>query len=495
MKWPRASGILAHPTAFPGRFGVGDLGPGALTMLDFLHRARQTLWQVLPLGPTGYGNSPYALLSAFAGNPLLISPERLLEENLLTPADLERAPIGREDRVDFGAVGRWKAELLRVSYARFEQAASHTLREEFSSFRAEQADWLDEFALFMALKDKHDGVSWVDWAAPYASRDPDALAAARETLADEIATHRYAQFLFFRQWGAIREEARKRGISIIGDLAIFVAHDSADVWANQRLFKLDRHGAPLVVAGVPPDYFSPTGQRWGNPIYRWDLMAADGYAWWIARVRQALELADIIRLDHFRGFEAHWEIPGANPTAESGRWVEGPGAALFEAIQEALGEAPFIAEDLGVITPPVRELRRRFGFPGMRVMQFGFDDGAASHHLPHHASAASVLYTGTHDNDTSAGWFAKLKAPQRAYTLRYLDTDAAHVPLSMIRAAQASVAQLVIAPLQDALGLGSEARMNYPSRADGNWEWRCPERLLTAEITGRLARYVDLYDR
>ncbi len=386
MQWPRASGILVHPTSFPGRFGVGDLGPGAITMLDFLHHARQRMWQVLPLGPTGYGASPYALLSAFAGNPLLISPERLLEDDLLAPADLEDAPVGREDRVDYGAVIPWKERLLRASYARYEQVASAALRAEFAAFCAAQAEWLDEFALFMALKDKHDGVAWTRWAAPYARRDPEALAEARETLAGEIALHRYTQFLFYRQWGALRKEARKRGISIIGDLAIFVAHDSADVWANQRYFKLDRRGEPLVVAGVPPDYFSPTGQRWGNPIYRWDALAADGYAWWIARARHALELADIVRLDHFRGFEACWEIPGDKPTAEGGRWMEGPGVALFEAIQNALGETPFIAEDLGVITPEVDALRERFGFPGMRVMQFGFDEGPKSQHLPHHVS-------------------------------------------------------------------------------------------------------------
>jgi 4-alpha-glucanotransferase len=495
MLWRRASGLLVHPTSFPGRFAIGDLGPGAIRTLDFLQRAGQRLWQVLPLGPTGYGNSPYALLSAFAGNPLLISPERLLEDNLLALADLHGAPSGREDRVDFGAVIPWKMALLRASHARFERLALPALRAEFAAFCAAQADWLDEFALFMALKEKHDGVAWTLWAPAYARREPESLAQARAELAGEIAVQRYAQFLFFRQWDTLRQEARARGIAIIGDLAIFVAHDSADVWANQRLFKLDRRGEPLLVAGVPPDYFSQTGQRWGNPLYRWDALAAEGYAWWIARVRWALELADIVRLDHFRGFEACWEIPGHLSTAERGRWVEGPGAALFTAMQDALGETPFIAEDLGVITPAVDALRERFGFPSMRVLQFGFDEGPKSQHLPHHVSADSVLYTGTHDNDTSAGWFATLKAPQRAYTLRYLHTDAAHVPLALIRAAQTSVAQLVIAPLQDVLSLGSAARMNFPARADGNWEWRCPERLLTDDVAEPLARFADLYDR
>jgi 4-alpha-glucanotransferase len=495
MQWPRASGLLVHPTSLPGRFAIGDLGPGAVRMLDFLQRARQRLWQVLPLGPTGYGNSPYALLSAFAGNPLLISPERLFSDDLLVPSDLEGALGGVEDRVDFGAVIPWKMALLRASYGRFERLASPALRAEFGAFCAAQADWLEDYALFMALKDQHGGVAWVKWPTPYAHRDPQALSAARAELADEIGLHRYTQFLFFRQWEAIRQEARRRGILIIGDLALFVAHDSADVWSNQRLFQLDRRGEPQIVAGVPPDYFSPTGQRWGNPLYRWDTLAAEGYAWWIARVRKALALADIIRLDHFRGFEACWEIPGHHPTAERGRWVEGPGEALFTAIQNTLGEPRFIAEDLGVITPAVDALRERLGFPSMRVLQFGFDEGPKSQHLPHHLSADCVFYTGTHDNDTSAGWFATLKAPQRAYTLRYLHTDAAHLSLALIRAAQASVAQLVIAPLQDALGLGSAARMNFPSRADGNWEWRCPERLLTDAVAEPLARFAELYDR
>jgi 4-alpha-glucanotransferase len=495
MQWPRSSGILVHPTSLPGRFGVGDLGPGAIEMLDFLRRARQRMWQTLPLGPTGYGSSPYALLSAFAGNPLLISPERLLEDDLLTQADLKNAPVGHDNRVDYDTMTRWKARLLRASYTRYVQVATRVVRAEFAAFCAAQAEWLDEFALFMALKEHHDDLAWTQWPAPYARRDAEALATARVTLADEIAAHRYAQFLFYRQWEAIHKEARKRDVAIIGDLAIFVAHDSADVWANQRYFKLDQHGEPLVIAGVPPDYFSPTGQRWGNPIYRWGALAADGYAWWIARARHALELADIIRLDHFRGFEAYWEIPGNSATAEGGRWVQGPGAALFEAIQRALDETPFIAEDLGVITSAVDALRERFGFPGMRVMQFGLDTGAKSPHLPHHVVANSVLYTGTHDNDTSAGWFTTLKARQRGYTLQYLDTDAAHVPMAMIRAAQASVARLVIAPLQDVLGLGSEARMNLPSHTDGNWEWRCPARLLTNDVADQLARFADLYDR
>ncbi len=495
MKWPRASGILAHPTSFPGRFGIGDLGPGALQSLDFLAAGGQKLWQVLPLGPTGYGDSPYALLSAFAGNPLLISPERLVEEGLLALADLDTALPFTPNRVDYGTIVPWKFALLHASYERFRGSGRRALHEAYARWRLEQSEWLEDYALFMALKARHGGVSWVEWATPYAEREPAALEEARRLLSDEIDFHRYTQFLFFRQWAALRAEARRRDISIIGDLAIFVAHDSADVWANRDLFKLDAHGRPTVVAGVPPDYFSATGQRWGNPIFRWDVLAATGYAWWIARVRQRLGLEDISRLDHFRGFEAYWEIPADCPTAVEGRWMAGPRDALFEAIQQALGDLPFIAEDLGVITRPVRELQRRLGFPGMRVLQFGFGGAATNRDLPHNYRRDCVVYTGTHDNDTTAGWFAALKGPTRQHVLRYLHTDPQHVAWAMLRAAQASVARMVIAPLQDVLGLGSEARMNFPSRAEGNWAWRATAEQLTPQLAEKLAEVTALYGR
>jgi 4-alpha-glucanotransferase len=499
MKWPRASGILVHPTSFPGRFGIGDLGPGALDTLDFLAAGGQKLWQVLPLGPTGYGDSPYALLSAFAGNPLLISPERLVEDGLLSAHLLDSAPPCTPVRVDYGAIVPWKLALLRASYERFRAQTRGGLREEFAAWCSAQAEWLEDYALFMALKARHGGVAWVEWEAPYADRDPAALEGARRHLADEIDVHRFAQFLFFRQWAALRAQARKRKLAIIGDLAIFVAHDSADVWAHRDLFKLDAHGRPIVVAGVPPDYFSATGQRWGNPVYRWDVLAATGYAWWVARVRAALGLEDIIRLDHFRGFESYWEIPADCPTAIKGRWMAGPRDALFEAMARALGRAvgdlPCIAEDLGVITRPVRELRRRLGFPGMRVLQFGFDGGPTNRNLPHNFNRNCVVYTGTHDNDTTAGWFAALKGPARQQVLRYLHTDPRHVPWALLRAAQASVARMVIAPLQDLLGLGAAARMNFPSRADGNWTWRATAEQLTPQIAEKLAEQSALYGR
>jgi 4-alpha-glucanotransferase len=495
MKWPRASGILVHPTSFPGRFGIGDLGPGALATLDFLAESGQKLWQVLPLGPTGYGDSPYALLSAFAGNPLLISPERLVEDGLLTTVEIETIPPVEPRRVDFGAVWPWKLALLRSAYERFRPRSQTALGEGYARWCAEQAEWLEDYALYMTLKARHGGIAWVEWSAPYAEREPAALEEARRHLADELDFHRFTQFLFYRQWAALRAEAKRRNLRIIGDLAIFVAHDSADVWANRDLFKLDLHGRPTVVAGVPPDYFSATGQRWGNPIYRWDVLAATGYAWWIARVRQRLELEDIIRLDHFRGFESYWEIPASSPTAIKGRWMAGPREALFEAVRRALGEVPFIAEDLGVITPPVRELQRCLGFPGMRVLQFGFGGKPTNRDLPHNYHRDSVVYTGTHDNDTTAGWFAALHGPARQQVLHYLHTDPHHVPWAMLRAAEASVARVAIAPLQDVLGLGSEARMNFPSRAEGNWTWRATADQFSPQLAEKLAELTALYGR
>jgi len=495
MKWPRAGGILVHPTSFPGRFGIGDLGPGALDVLDFLEAGGQKLWQVLPLGPTGYGDSPYALLSAFAGNPLLISPERLVEDGLLSPHELDSAPPFTPIRIEYGTIIPWKLALLRASHERFRTQARSGTREEYARWCSAQVQWLEDYALFMAIKARHGGRAWVEWETPYADREPAALEAARRHLVDEIDFHRYTQFLFFQQWTALRAQARRRKLAIIGDLAIFVAHDSADVWANRDLFKLDAHGLPTVVAGVPPDYFSATGQRWGNPIYRWDVLAATGFAWWIARVRQRLELEDFIRLDHFRGFESYWEIPADCPTAIKGRWMAGPRDALFEAIQRALGDLPCIAEDLGVITRPVRELQRRLGFPGMRVLQFGFGGGPTNRHLPHNYNRDCVVYTGTHDNDTTAGWFAALKGPVRQHVLHYLHTDPQHVPWAMLRAAQASVARMVIAPLQDVLGLGSAARMNFPSRAEGNWVWRVTAEQLTPQLAEKLAELSALYGR
>ena len=495
MKWPRRSGILVHPTSLPSPYGIGDLGPSAIALLDFLHAGRQRLWQVLPLAPTGYGSSPYAAVSAFAGNPLLISPQRLVEDGLLAAADLIDHPAFPAERVDYALVTPWRLALLRRAHAAFLTPAGDRLREAYMRFAAAQRDWLDDFALFAVLKEEHEGVAWTDWPSALAARDERALAQARERLANEIAFHRFAQFLFERQWSAVRAAAHARGIRILGDLAIFVAHDSADVWAHPHLYQLDARGQPLVVAGVPPDYFSSTGQRWGNPLYRWDALAATGYAWWIARVRKARELYDYIRLDHFRGFQAYWEIPAESDTALGGRWVRGPGEPLFAAIRAALGSVPFIAEDLGEITIGVVRLRLGLGFPGMRVLQFAFGGDARNPHLPHNFTRDTVVYTATHDNDTTRGWFEHLGERERAQVIAYLCTDPEQVVDALIRAAYASVACLAIVPLQDALDRDSAARMNYPSRAEGNWEWRYGAADLTPALSHRLATLAALYGR
>jgi 4-alpha-glucanotransferase len=495
MQWPRASGLLVHPTSLPGPYGIGDFGPAASRLLAFLASGRQRLWQVLPLGPTGFGNSPYALLSAFAGNPLLISPEQLIAEDLLTPADLAGLPAFPVRRVAYGQVVPWKHALLRRSHARFQCQANPALRDAYAQFRAAEADWLDDYALYAALKAAHAGAPWNHWDQPLARREPAALAAAANQYAGEIAFHTYLQFLFERQWQALRSEARARGVAIIGDLAIFVAHDSADVWAHPELFQLDEAGNPTVVAGVPPDYFSATGQLWGNPLYRWDALRASGYAWWVARVRRARALYDLIRLDHFRGFQAYWEVPASSETAIEGRWVPGPADDLFAALRSALGEIPLIAEDLGLITPDVQELRERLGLPGMRVLQFGFSGDASNIHLPHNFTRDVIVYTGTHDNDTTRGWFAACPPAEQSQVVSYLGCARRDIGWAMIRAAMASVAQLAVIPLQDVLGLGSAARMNRPARSSGNWEWRYTDAQLDPGLSERLNAFSALYGR
>ena len=488
----RSSGILLHPTSLPSPFGIGDLGPEAYKFVDFLSAAGQTLWQVLPLGPTGYGDSPYASYSAFAGNTLLISPERLVDEGLLDHDDLEEQPVGP---VDYGKAHELKEDLLHRAYHSFRENAE--LRSDFETFSRQQSQWLDKYAQFRVLKDKHGGAAWTEWEATLAS----------ETDAPAIEAQKFYQFLFFRQWAGVRKYAHERGIRIIGDFPIYVAHDSADVWTNPEQFKLDSSGKPIVVAGVPPDYFSATGQLWGNPLYDWEQMRATGFKWWIERVRAVFALVDIARVDHFRGFAACWEIPGGDKTAERGRWVETPGRELFKSIRAALGELPIIAEDLGVITDDVIALREELGFPGMRVLQFGFGgDPKKSVDLPHNYVRNVVAYTGTHDNDTSAGWFNSVPGEgsmrtgqqieeQRQFCLSYLNTNGAEIQWDFIRAVWASVADRAIAPLQDVLGLGSEARMNLPNSNQGNWIWRYAQGELTAGLGQRLRELNHLYGR
>lgn len=489
----RSSGLLLHVTSLPGRFGIGDLGPEAHSFVARLADAGQKQWQVLPVGPTGYGNSPYSALSTFAGSTLLISPELLVERGLAENEDIDRIATRNDGRADFEHVFSKKLEFLRRAAGRFESVADSGQQERFARFRERAGPgWLDEYATYMALKDAHDGKPWNQWDSELAQRRPAALERARRELSDEMEMIRILQFLFFEQWDELRDEARTQGVEIVGDLPLYVAHDSADVWANRDLFLLDHEGMPTVVAGVPPDYFAELGQRWGNPIFDWGEMAERGFQWWKARMRQALSLFDTVRIDHFRGIAGYWEIPASEPTAVNGRWRPGPGSALFAAIREELGEIPVIAEDLGVITEDVVALREQFGLPGMRVAQFGFDDAPdSSLHNPEAYPENVWAYTGTHDNDTTLGWFwednprhrfRELESGRKAL-YRAVDGD---IPWGLIEMVSASPARKAVFPVQDILELGSEARMNTPGTTHDNWQWRLLSEQLTDEALTRL---------
>ncbi len=503
----RASGILLHVTSLPGPHGSGDLGPAAYEFVDALARAQQGIWQVLPLGPTGYGDSPYQCYSAFAGNPLLTSLDELAKEGWLTAVELNGAPEFAEGRAAFDGAMAWKLSVLRQAYQRFQASAADEQLTSFTRFREENETWLSDFSLFMALKDQFGGVQWTLWPAAAANRDPLAMREWRQSLASDMQFYDFLQWQFSRQWLALKAYANARGVRIIGDVPIFVAHDSADVWANRELFLLQVDGQPRVIAGVPPDYFSTTGQRWGNPLYDWPTLAATGYAWWRQRLEQAFKLFDLVRLDHFRGFAAYWEIPAEDETAAGGRWVAGPGAALFEVLQARLGKLPLIAEDLGVITPDVEALRDQFAFPGMRVLQFAFgDDPKAVDYRPHNFILNSAVYTGTHDNDTTVGWFrseagagttrtAEQIAREREMALHYLQSDGREIHWDMIRLSMASVARLAVFPMQDVLGLGTEARMNLPSTSRGNWSWRMLLGQFTPQHEERLQSLAATFDR
>jgi 4-alpha-glucanotransferase len=506
MNFRRASGILLHPSSLPGPFGIGDLGSEAYVFADFLAAAQQSVWQMLPLGPTGYGDSPYACYSAFAGNTLLISLEELVTAGLLSENELANAPEFSSDRVDFAAVHAYKDSILRSAFVAFKRGAARELNEKFAEFSEQHASWLEDYALFRALKDEHGGIAWTGWPLELVTRQPAAIQDAKQRLSDEIEAQKFYQFLFFRQWFALKAYCHDRRIQLVGDIPIFVAHDSADVWTNPDQFKLDESGSPIVVAGVPPDYFSTTGQLWGNPLYNWERMRADGFRWWINRVRATLEIFDIARIDHFRGFAACWEIPGGDKTAERGQWIEAPGRELFTAIKNALGQVPIIAEDLGVITPDVESLRDDFGFPGMRIVQFAFSSDTTNIDLPHNYHQNVVVYTGTHDNDTAVGWFSSSAGEgstrdeqqierEKELCLKYLNTTGEEIHWDFIRAAMASVANTAIVPLQDVLGLGTEARMNLPNSTAGNWSWRFKVGALTSEIAARLKELTELYGR
>ena len=529
MALQRASGILAHPTTFPSPYGIGDLGAGALGFIDFLAAAKQSLWQILPLNPTGFGDSPYQSFSTFAGNPLLVSPVRLAEIGLLTNDDLADVPDFAADTVDYGAVISYKTALLRKAFARFEETATRAQKMAFTRFCNENEDWLEGYALFVSIKNHfiserentfHSpeykayaaaykkvlsksqideyfyGAVWHSWPANIAAREPEAVRKWGRKLADEVRFQKFQQYLFDVQWAAVRAYASSKGIRIIGDIPIFVALDSADIWCNRELFLLDKNGDPTSVAGVPPDYFSATGQLWGNPLYDWAAHATTGYAWWVCRVQSALKRVDEIRIDHFRGFESYWDIPYGRKNAMRGKWVKGPGRALFDALRAALGELPIIAEDLGIITPEVEALRDELGLPGMKVLQFGFDAETMNLNMPHHFKTNNlVAYTGTHDNDTTMGWYAEIPEPVRDQFRRYMNVSGENAAWDIMRLAFLSIASYAIAPVQDVLSLDSSARMNTPGIAGGNWQFRLAENALTVELAEGLAYLAMLGDR
>jgi 4-alpha-glucanotransferase len=477
----RASGLLLHVTSLPSPYGIGDVGPTALSWIDRLHEAGQSWWQALPLGPTGYGNSPYQSLSSFAGNGLLISPDWLIEDELLRASDCQVRSFPQNE-IDYNAVIPFKHGLLETAWANFSAGARADLRAAYQQFRNDQAHWLEDYALFRALKANFDDAYYLEWPAELVQREPAALDRVRRELADQIGQVCFAQFLLFRQGERLKAHAHSKGLGLIGDLPCFVSPDSSDVWAHPELFLLDEQRRPRFVAGVPPDYFSSQGQLWGNPVYDWDALRRTGYRWCIDRLRALLAHVDVIRLDHFRGFAAAWHIPAGAPTAQSGKWVPGPGADFFPAVQKELGALPFLVEDLGLITADVYALRDQFHLPGTRVLQFAFDGHLDNPYLPDNYVTNAVVYTGTHDNPTTRGWFEELPDHQRQNLWKYLRRpagDSGEAAPALMRVAWSSVAALAMAPLQDLLNLGREARMNVPGRAEGNWRWRCTEDMLS----------------
>lgn len=529
MLTKRASGVLAHPTSFPSPYGIGDLGQGAYDFIDFMRTAKQTIWQVLPLGPTSYGDSPYQSFSTFAGNHYLISPAELLKQNYLTEDDLTEIPAFDPRRIDYGPLIEYKTNLLQTAFNRFKQSGARAQKAAYTRFCNQNKEWLDNYALFVAIKyyfirerkntmdspellayrkenkeyltddqinDYFYGAVWNSWPSPLARRDAAALQEISTRLAEEIEFHKFLQFEFFREWNALKDYAKQNGITVIGDLPIFVAMDSSDVWAEPDLYFLDDAGRPELVAGVPPDYFSETGQLWGNPLYDWAAHKKTGYVWWIRRVGAALKLTDFVRIDHFRGFESYWAIPYGEPTAVKGKWTKGPGKSLFEAMHKKLGTLNIIAEDLGVITEKVDKLRKSLHLPGMKVLQFAFDPEGKSAYLPHNfTDVNTVVYTGTHDNDTSIGWYAKADEAEKDYLRRYLNISGEDVAWDMIRLAFSSIAAVAVVPIQDVLNLDSRDRMNIPGIPSGNWQFRYTADMLSEECAKRLAYLSSLYNR
>lgn len=493
----RSSGILFHPTSLPGKYGIGTLGKEAYAFIDFLKKSRQKLWQIFPLGPTGYGDSPYQSFSSFAGNPYLIDFDLLIEAHLLSEEDLRDVFFGdNEEYIDYGAIYNQKYPLLRKAYENFKSSDNHEMRENLEHFKRENASWLNDYSLYISLKNHFNGLPWNEWAHDIKNREHGAMEHYRNELADDIEYHNFIQFLFFKQWGDVKRYANENGIKIIGDIPIFVAADSSDAWANPEIFLFDEERKPVKVAGVPPDYFSATGQLWGNPLYDWDKLKELNYKWWVDRVRANLSTCDIIRIDHFRGFEAYWAVPYGDDTAINGQWVKGPGIDLFDKIKEELGELPIIAEDLGLMTQGVIDLRDATGFPGMKILGFAFDSEEENDYLPHTYTKNCVVYTGTHDNDTLIGWFTKAKEKDKQFARDYLNSQTDdNIHWDAIRGAWSSVANMAIAPIQDFLGLGSEARINTPGVASGNWQWRLKDGVLTDELAERIAKLTKIYSR
>ncbi len=497
MSLKRAAGILLHPTSLPGKFGIGDLGPEAYKFVDFMVSAGQTIWQTFPLGPTGYGDSPYQCFSAFAGNPLLISPDLLKNEGYLSDKDLEYIPPFNPSSIDYGNVINYKKDLLKKAYGNF-RASGKLVDNEYPTFIAENAEWLNDYALFMATKDFHGGVVWTSWSEDIAFRKGKAVAEWTAKLKEDVDYQIFLQYHFFKQWLDVKKYANDKGIELVGDCPIFIAYDSADLWANKELFSVDEKGKLETCAGVPPDYFSETGQLWGNPLYRWDVMEKDNFKWWQKRILSLFKISDVVRIDHFRGFEAFWEIPGDAVTAQKGRWVKAPGDKLFSVIRKNLGTVPIIAEDLGIITKEVAELRDKYEFPGIRIMQFAFGPDGEKRFLPHNFDKNCVVHTGSHDNDTTRGFFDKEKQGNTEafrHAQKYLDYYSEDMTFQMIKAAYSSVANTVVIPMQDMLNLGTEARMNFPGKLGGCWAWRFTWDMIPHNLASTYAELAKLYER
>jgi len=495
MKTERSSGILLHPTSLPGKYGIGTLGREAMIFIDFLVKAKQKIWQILPLGPTGYADSPYQCFSSNAGNPLLIDFDQLASEGLLTGEDLRKADVFPDGPVDYGKVIMMKYPLLKKAEKVFNEKARPEYQKDYQLFCLNNASWLDDYSLFISIKEHFGLRPWFEWEPELKMRNKSVLKHYQNLFTENIEFQKFIQFIFFRQWSMIREYAQKHDILIMGDIPLYVAHDSVDAWMYPEIFQFDEKKDPIAVGGVPPDYFSETGQLWGNPLYRWDALKDAGYSWWIQRIKANLVLFDMIRIDHFRGFAGYWSVPFGEKTAIKGKWVPGPGKDLFLAIRNELGDVRIVAEDLGVMTEDVEDLRDSFGFPGMKILQFAFDSSESNDYLPYNFLQNCIVYTGTHDNDTIIGWFKKAKKEDRASVLEYMNTTAENIHWDFIRLAWASVAKMAIVPMQDLLGLGTEARMNLPGTTINNWMWRMKEGQMTNDLAERLGRMTEVYGR